>query len=139
MRRSEWPGPENPRRLAKTEIAWASRSEVYELRVEGEPAAIVVTQEHPFWSMDRNAWTPALAGMDRVTMTGPEQADEVLLAVDDQREVIRYVAAENAHIKCAWIGERGKFAIEVEANPIVSFEFNASLNQNGIDSSAHAL
>ena len=32
-----------------------------ELGVEGDPAAIVVTREHPFWSVDRNAWTPARA------------------------------------------------------------------------------
>jgi hypothetical protein len=37
------------------------RGEVYELDVESEPAAIVVTQEHPFWSVDRNAWTAACA------------------------------------------------------------------------------
>src|SRR5262249_10018526 len=38
-----------------------NRGQVYQLKVEGEPEPIGVTEAHPFWSAEREAWVPVAA------------------------------------------------------------------------------
>jgi len=42
-----------------TAVFSASRGAVWNLGIAGESAPIGVTEQHPFWSLDRNDWVPA--------------------------------------------------------------------------------
>jgi len=55
-----------------TAVFSASRGAVWNLGIAGESAPIGVTEQHPFWSLDRNDWVPAgkLRRGERVLVAG---------------------------------------------------------------------
>jgi Pretoxin HINT domain len=83
------------------------RGEVYELRVESEPAAIVVTREHPFWSVDRNDWTQACALRVGERLQAQDGRTPRVLSFEprDGVEPVYNIEVEGDH--CYRVGEQG--------------------------------
>jgi hypothetical protein len=79
----------------------------YELRVESEPAAIGVTREHPFWSVDRNAWTLACALRAGERLQAQDGRTPRVLSFEPREgvEPVYNIEVEGDH--CYRVGEQG--------------------------------
>ncbi len=83
------------------------RAQLYDLRVTGEPEPIGVTDQHPFWSVDRNAWVPAIElrrGERLLALDGSMPVVESLTLRDKDEEVFN-IEVDGDH--CYRVGEQG--------------------------------
>jgi hypothetical protein len=88
---------------------------VYDLQVEGESKPIGVTEEHPFWSRDRNEWVPAceLRIGERLSAQDGQTPKVSGLTKRPGIETVYNIEVEGNH--CYRVGEQGLLVHNVSA------------------------
>src|SRR5882724_9125930 len=75
---------------------------------------------------------------NRIGVRRADEADDVLLAVDDDGEEVEDVAAEDAHVEGRNVGEGGILAAEDYLTLILVFQANLRVNHDRLGLPAHS-